>query len=719
MSTSPPSPDCPSDERLLAQLRPDAATDAGVLSHLDDCAACRARLESLAGAAETAEWSRDFDQWTDLSREITALLEPARAAGLAGASTAGTGATAWDDLAPHLDPSTEAASRGRLGGLDLLEIIGEGGMGLVLRARDGLLDREVAVKALKPTLLAVPGLAERFFGEARAVAALSHENVVPIHQVAEQRGLPYFVMPLVRGSTLEDRLRQSGPPPFPEALGLCLRIARGLAAAHAAGLIHRDVKPDNVLIQSRQGAAHATVWLADFGLVRREDEALDRSDLTATAGTPGYRAPEVAAGAEPDPRSDLYALGALCRQVGGDSAPAWFRQLCDRLLAGRPEDRPASAAEVVAHLESQHEALQATAWGRQAAAKWLRGAGWAAACALPVAGLITALDLSGRTRVVNASLEAVAGAHIEIEGRLGVFSSLAEAVAAARDGDTVLLQGPGPFPTGLIQSEGKNLTIAGADPESPARIYLDPHAKVNQPALWWAGDATLRLRDLEIHHEPPAGLEAFTQPVPSLIRIEGGTLEITRCTLRRVPVYGELQPIVILAGNTARIDLRDSFLHNTNATLVTWNSRGTLPTVDIRLENCHISGGRILNANGHRDGPHRTALTLHLSHCRGNLDTAFGFPRDADQIGVDIHLESCAMETRTAFFVTADDRPETLPASFRFRATGGDFAHLGDPPIGVPGLDFPALEDPGQPPIVWLREPIFVERRWQRIGEAE
>ncbi|MBL9155764.1 MAG: serine/threonine protein kinase [Verrucomicrobiales bacterium] len=721
-SSSDPQSACLSDEVLRQLLDGEPhhrqTSDSAATAHLDACTDCRARLEHLAGADEVTTHLGAYAEDSRRNREITALLEPTRTGGRARLAT--TARTTWEDLAPFLDPSGSetADSHGRLGDLECLEIVGEGGMGVVIRARDALLEREVAVKILKPSLLGQAGLADRFFDEARAVASLSHENVVPIHQVALQRGLPYFVMPLVRGSTLECELRRHGPPPFPRTLDLCLRVARGLSAAHRAGLIHRDVKPDNVLIEARPDTPHPAVWLADFGLVHRGGGSLDAHDPTAAAGTPGYLAPEVTAGAPPDARADLYSLGALYQEIGGPTVPAWYRDLCAHLMAAEPDDRPESAGAVVSLLESRTESLQATSWSRRATARWLRGLGWAAACVTPILGTVAFLDSTGRTRMVNAALATVEKGDIEIEGRFGVFSHLDKAIAAARDGDTVVLHGPGPFLTGPIRSQGKDLTIAGSHPETPSQIYLNPHAKVNEPAFWWKGGASLHLRDVEIHHDPPAGTLQFTKPVPALIRIEGGQLSIDRGSLRRVPVEGPLQPIAILAQGTDSITLTDCLLHNTNGSLIAWHPDETGRRTRISLSRCRISGGRLLLATGTAAGSEPASLTMHLSDSRANLEQAFSFPREAARLSVGIHVERTDLQTRSAFFLTEDGGPSSLPQPTDFRITGGGaLAHLHDPPVGVPGLDFPAFHHPGEPAPAWSREPIFVDRRWQRIGE--
>ncbi len=164
----------------------------------------------------------------------------------------------------------------------------------------------MAIKVLAPHL-AVSGAARRRFArEARAAAAVVHENVMAIHAVAEAHEPPYFVMPYVRGVSLEKRLNEQGPLGLLEVLRIARQIAAGLAAAHAQGLVHRDIKPANILLA--EGAER--LQITDFGLARAADDA----SLTRTgviAGTPQYMSPEQARGEAVDARSDLFSLGSV------------------------------------------------------------------------------------------------------------------------------------------------------------------------------------------------------------------------------------------------------------------------------------------------------------------------------------------------------------------------------------------------------------------------
>jgi eukaryotic-like serine/threonine-protein kinase len=192
----------------------------------------------------------------------------------------------------------------------LAEPLGSGGMARVLLATDELLHRRVAVKLLRADLAADPIIRERLVREARSAASFSHPNAVAVFDAGEDDGIPFIVMELVEGPTLADRLR-TGPIPLGEALSIADDVLAALEAAHDRGLVHRDVKPANVLLPDGGGAK-----LADFGIAKGVREAA--GGLTATGqvlGTPKYLSPEQVAGEPASPRSDLYAVGVLCYEM--------------------------------------------------------------------------------------------------------------------------------------------------------------------------------------------------------------------------------------------------------------------------------------------------------------------------------------------------------------------------------------------------------------------
>jgi len=197
--------------------------------------------------------------------------------------------------------SLQAAVKGRY----LLEReLGRGGMGIVFLARDVALERPVAIKLLPPSLASLPDLRHRFLHEARTAAGLSHPNIVPIHAVEEAGDLVWFVMSFVPGETLAERVGREGPLPA-EAVGRMVQeVAWALAYAHQRGVIHRDVKPENILLERGTGRS----LVADFGIARLADEA-GISPPGEMLGTPRLVSPEQAGGEALDGRSDLYSLG--------------------------------------------------------------------------------------------------------------------------------------------------------------------------------------------------------------------------------------------------------------------------------------------------------------------------------------------------------------------------------------------------------------------------
>jgi len=184
--------------------------------------------------------------------------------------------------------------------------LGRGGMGIVLLARDVALDRPVAIKLLPPHLATRPDERERFLQEARTAAGLSHPNIVPIHLVEARGELVFFVMGFVDGETLRDRVERGGPLPPRLATKLLQEVAWALGYAHQRGVIHRDVKPDNIMIERATERALVT----DFGIALGKGQGESAAEGGSITGTARYMSPEQACGEPVDARSDLYSLGA-------------------------------------------------------------------------------------------------------------------------------------------------------------------------------------------------------------------------------------------------------------------------------------------------------------------------------------------------------------------------------------------------------------------------
>lgn len=241
----------------------------------------------------------------------------------------------------------------RIGTYRLLRPLGEGGMGTVYLGHDDLLDRPVAIKVLRADKAGnakVPAaIAKRFLREARSAARISHPHVVTIYTVGQQAQRPYLIMEYVEGGSLADHLRHSGPMDWRKATAAVRDALRGLAAAHGKGVIHRDMKPAN-LMRARDAQGNEIIKLVDFGLARvvgGPDGAADLTFAGAFIGSPNFASPEQIAGTGAiDGRADLYSLAAT-----------WFA-----LLTGLPpfvEDDPADVME--RHLEEPFPAVQSLA----------------------------------------------------------------------------------------------------------------------------------------------------------------------------------------------------------------------------------------------------------------------------------------------------------------------------------------------------------------------
>lgn len=280
--------------------------------------------------------------------------------------------------ARHVELQPSAPWTGRmLGKYRLEKKLGAGGMGDVYEALDTYLQRRVAVKLVRAAIAAEPTAARRFLAEARAIARLRHSHVVPIHEIDQRDGELYIVMELLPGGTLQDRLHAVGYLPWVEATRHIASVARALEAAHAAGMVHRDVKPSNILLDEA-GAAK----LADFGLVKLADPGSAGVTTGGMAlGTPHFMSPEQCRGERVDARSDLYSLGATYYTLltgqplfAGDNplqiqfnhcsspipdprklqsdVPAECVAILRQALAKEPSDRFATAGEMAAALEA-------------------------------------------------------------------------------------------------------------------------------------------------------------------------------------------------------------------------------------------------------------------------------------------------------------------------------------------------------------------------------
>lgn len=385
---------CPSRDDLRALIHGDLDADRSdeVTVHVGDCADCQGTMEAVAsGEVPTLPavvrnlplHEPPSSLWKVIDRVVVEVTRTGAYQALPKSDSKVTPLPVDpdDDLA-FLTPTDLPDRIGTFGSFEVIRMIGRGGMGVVLHAFDPDLQRDVALKVLDPDLSSNKTARARFCREARAAASVTHENIVTVHQVNEDErsGLPYLVMQLINGESLEQRLRRVGKMGVADAARLGAQAAAGLAAAHAQGLIHRDVKPGNILIE-----AGDRLKLTDFGLARAaEDLKLTRTGYVS--GTPLYMAPEQARGDEVDARADLFSLGvvlyevvagkppfdgktplAVLREVADTphrplrkltpDVPEWFEDVVDGLLAKSPDDRLNSASELASVLAAHTTAL--------------------------------------------------------------------------------------------------------------------------------------------------------------------------------------------------------------------------------------------------------------------------------------------------------------------------------------------------------------------------
>ncbi len=576
--------------------------------------------EVAALEAEFAEFRRDFligepREERIAPEEVGALMVRLKAVEFDIPSAADEEAGLWT----LLDRPPAGERPGRLGPFEIFGVLGQGGMGVVFAGRDPALGREVAVKLIAPGLKADEAARRRFQNEARALAALDHPNILAVHSVHERGGALYFVMPKARGVTLAEMVAERGPLSAREAEELCLQTAAALAAAHVRGIVHRDVKPGNLILEP----AARRVRIVDFGIAALEGEA------GGTSGTPGFMAPEQRRGGAASARSDLYGLGAtLWFALTGHAppegklpaaCPRWFSRLVHSLLAGEPEDRPAGAEEVAKLI------LRRRRMRKSAALAAALVCGVAFVAVLP--SLLSAFGIYGRANRLRA---AWSENKYHIDGRPGLYPTLKEAAQAAQgrtifadfDGERVLTMTDfGTFPVTLKAARGRKPVLVHEDVQTPmlatraplvlegltlqrsvpqtqprrfnvlvqaentelilrnCRVVADgciPEA--TSPALGFVGSGLFRLEDCV--------LRTGSMPWAAARRQQRGAHEgVVRVEVLRCDIEGSGFYIPESPGLRTEVTLEDSRLR-THVGFVHWRNGGSF--LDVTARHCHF-----------------------------------------------------------------------------------------------------------------------------------
>ena len=344
-----------------------AIADADLESHLETCSSCRKTVDEVVSRDDFAMRSRTALRATGLTSDD---WSPSRASLELEETPQESHEGLVSLVRSLLNPSDDEQSLGRLGRFEVLGVIGSGGMGIALKARSLDVNRIVAIKIPQPQYWHAANALQTLEREARSAATVMHPNVISIYHVDRHRDVPYLVMPYLPGQSLQHRLARDGALALAEALPVLRQVASALAAAHACGVVHRDVKPANILL----GGATERIVLSDFGLARVQ------SDVTCTAtgtfaGTPIYLSPEQALGQGTGPAGDVYSLGtvlwtmlagtpplaglhahAIVRLVSESDlpslssqpvdAPPWVIRMIELMHQTDPDKRP-SAEEVV------------------------------------------------------------------------------------------------------------------------------------------------------------------------------------------------------------------------------------------------------------------------------------------------------------------------------------------------------------------------------------
>ena len=678
---------CPLPEllRSWAQGESFPPDDAEWGAHLDVCQDCRSRVDEAMGAAREALVLHGLASWRTEQESCLPTLKTVLARDFRV-----TVVPDWTEF-PFVEHVEGKSLSGRLGRLELKEWIGAGAMGVVFRAEDPALERVVAVKVLRPEYAGDEKVAALFLDEARAAAGLRHEAILPIYDVFEEAGedgvRAGYVMPPVDGGTLADRIREGGPCSTGDFVRILGRIAAALEAAHHAGILHRDVKPANILLE-KDGPG---VWLSDFGLARAARHGFGSGSLV---GTPGYVAPEVASGGEGTAAADWYGLGMVAVELicgtlppQGTDLEGFLRNsvhftddsnvpVIDRLLSWAlsladpdPLARPASGAKTLADALASAD-LQAAREekARDRGRRWARTAAtWAVLLAV-----VTGSEALLGWRTANALLCRLGADKVSVDGRLGTFASVGEALEAVAGDATVRVgNGDAVFATPWPVLEGRNLVIQGhgSSGSEGAAVAKEERIRVR--------GGSLRLVGLELR--PRKSLPSQS----GFIEVEGGSLSIEDCSIRRLSnsVKGAVGggSLLFLAGDV-RVEVTSShFLTDREGKAIL--ARGNVGTSkSILIRNSGFAGGGFLHvvASDPGKGEEAGAIDLEITDSVVISSAAIRLGRNGSQTRLAIHSLRNLWQGNEVLLSVRENDPVQVRNRLNFKDEGSLFAVGGD-----------------------------------------
>ncbi len=634
---------CPDPSELSALVNDTLSQERveALLPHVGECAKCQSYMDDVSGTKTfhleglTEDSVHESDD-SSLRQFVERVKEPIT-------RVAHTNHSEGEDDLSFLTPSGDENSIGKLGALEVAEVIGRGGMGLVLRAVDPELQRSVAVKVLSPSLAASAPARERFIREARAAAAIHHENVLPIHAVDRSGELPYFTMPLIEGKSLQEVLdERNAPMPHEKLVDLASKIASGLAAAHDQGLIHRDIKPANILLDKDE----SRVWIADFGLAR----ALEEPSVTLAGtlvGTPQFMAPEQLDDEPPSERSDLFSLGSVLYYMAtgrpafaakstastirkvieahpeaatkvNPNLPNWLGALIRKLLNKDPARRPDSAEYVVDTIAKHSQ--------RSPRSK-LRSRLLVAAGAVISGILLVAL---WPTPIPKP---------FQLNSNGKVYATLTEAVEAAQDEDIIEIVESSVRITERIDLGDKAITIRSSDDDARTILNFTPspgNATGRLPGIETQADLTLS--GVILARADMAQGNPNDMGYAPLILFLGERLQIQRCRfeLGKGSQSGAPPATVVLLGASVCEVSDSTFLHRNRGIAILSRTEDDPSATSTRIT---LNRNIIIGGNSCLTFDHRHAHPLHLAMIENMIASRVVLVATPKHTWADVHAE--------------------------------------------------------------------------------